>query len=153
MTQFEQIVDVYNGPLYKFALSLVRDMDRAVDLVTRTFVIWSRRGGEGLVHKNVNTGLFSALYREHLGRFGSHGGNLRTAMPSTAAASNGHGELVEPLSSLSPDLLPTMTLFYLQHHDYREIAAILDLPIGTIMSQISSGKEQLRSRDREESNG
>ena len=153
MTQFEQVVDVYNRPLYKFALSLVRDVDRAVDLVTRTFVIWSRRGEDGLGRKNVNTGLFSALYREHLGRFGALGYNFRTATPPTAQASSGQGDLVEPLGSLSPDLLPTMTLFYLQHHDYREIAAILDLPIGTVMAQISSAKEQLRSRDREGSNG
>ena len=40
MTHFEELVDVYNRPLYRFALSLVRDLDRAMDLVARTFVIW-----------------------------------------------------------------------------------------------------------------
>ena len=153
MTQFEELVDGYNRPLYKFALSLVRDIDRAVDLVTQTFVIWSRREGESLEREKVHTGLFSALYREHLGRFGSQGYTPRKAMPSTAVASSKPGDLVEPLGSLGPDLLPTLTLFYLQRHDYREIATILDLPVGTVMSQISKGKEQLWRRDTEENNG
>ena len=74
-------------------------------------------------------------------------------MPSTAVASSKPGDLVEPLGSLGPDLLPTLTLFYLQRHDYREIATILDLPVGTVMSQISKGKEQLWRRDTEENNG
>ncbi len=152
MTQFEELVDVYNRPLYRFALSLVRDMDRAVDLVTQTFVIWSRRGAENLEREKVHTGLFSALYREHLGRFGSQGDTLRKAMPSAAAVSSKPGDLVEPLGSLGLDLLPTLTLFYLQRHDYREIATILDLPVGTVMAQISKGKEQLRRRDAEENN-
>jgi RNA polymerase sigma-70 factor (ECF subfamily) len=39
-----------------------------------------------------------------------------------------------------------LSLFYLQEHSYREIAEILELPVGTIMSRISRGKARLREQ-------
>ena len=153
MNQFEELVDAYNQPLYRFALSLVRDLDRAVDLVTRTFVIWSLRQGEGVKCVKANEGLFSTLYREHLGSFGSRVDNVGKAMLSPAVVAKVPGDLVEPLGSLDADLLPALTLFYLQRHNYREIATILDLPIGTVMSRIASGKDQLQEKARGGKNG
>jgi RNA polymerase sigma-70 factor (ECF subfamily) len=153
MNQFEELVDAYNQPLYRFALSLVRDLDRAVELVTRTFVIWSRQEGEGVKCVKPNEGLFSTLYREHLGRFGSRVDHVGKAMLSPAVVPRVPGDLVEPLGSLEADLLPTLTLFYLQRHNYREIATILDLPIGTVMSRIARGKDQLQERARGGKNG
>jgi RNA polymerase sigma-70 factor (ECF subfamily) len=39
-----------------------------------------------------------------------------------------------------------ITLFYLEQFSYRDIADVLAIPVGTVMSRLSRGKAQLRQR-------
>ena len=159
MTEFEELVDDYHQPLYQFAFSLSGSTDQAADLVERAYVIWRRQergAGQGA---SVGTGLFSTLYREYLGQFdrGPEGVGSRTGegddLVTAAGPERGEIQLVELLGRLDQTYRPSLALFYLQRHSYRDIAAILDIPIGTVMSRISRGKAQLRERADKETDG
>ena len=56
------------------------------------------------------------------------------------------GIVQEAFQQLDERYRAPVTLFYMQQHSYREIADILSLPIGTVMSRISRGKAELRER-------
>ena len=41
---FQQLIDAWYGPLYRFALSLARNGDDALDLTQQTFARWAEKG-------------------------------------------------------------------------------------------------------------
>lgn len=159
MTEFEELVDDYHQPLYQFAFSLSGSTDQAADLVEQAYVIWRRQEREGGQRGSVATRLFSTLYREYLGQFdrGPGGVGSRTGegddLVAVAGPERGEHQLIEVLGGLDRTYRPSLALFYLQRHSYKDIAAILDIPIGTVMSRISRGKAQLRERVDKETDG
>ncbi|MEO5958506.1 MAG: RNA polymerase sigma factor, partial [Opitutaceae bacterium] len=61
--------------------------------------------------------------------------------------------VMEALLEVEPIFREPLTLFYLQDLSYVEIAEILSVPIGTVMSRLSRGKMHLRVRLAEKSKG
>ena len=54
--------------------------------------------------------------------------------------------LQKALSSLSDEFRSVLVLFYFQNLNYQQIATELNVPIGTVMSRLSRGKQALRQR-------
>ncbi len=56
------------------------------------------------------------------------------------------GIVQQALHDLEDCYRAPVTLFYMQQHSYREIAEILEIPIGTVMSRISRGKAEMKAK-------
>ncbi len=154
MLNFEKLVEDFYMPLYRFALSLSRRESDAADLTQQTFFLWASKGHQLRDASKVKTWLFTSLYREFLGRkrqqdrFVESEGSAEAIAAQTvpaAVVNQLDGDIVQQaLFALEEIYRAPLTLFYLQQHSYKEIAETLEVPIGTVMSRISRGKEQLR---------
>lgn len=160
MSEFEDLVDTHYKPLYRFAYSLAKNPDGASDLVQQTFCIWAEKGHQLKDRSKAKTWLFTTLYREHLGtvrrssRFSdSDIDEIDYQLPAHEEDSGRQLDgkrAVFLLGQLDENYRAPLTLFYIQQHSYKEIAEVLDVPIGTVMSRISRGKKQLRDKMRDE---
>jgi len=154
MSEFAELVDAHYQALFRSGISLTRDANLAADLVQETFCIWAQKGHQLRDRTKSKTWLFTTLHREFLSQ------RRRAAKysdepvdESTAASCDEEPDrqmdgqrAVELLGFLEETYRAPLALFYLQQHSYKEIAEILDLPIGTVMSRLSRGKEILRKQ-------
>src|SRR5438093_13739224 len=65
---FQELVDRQYVPLYRFALSLAKSEADAADLTQQTFFLWASKGDQLRDRSKAKAWLFTALYREFLGR-------------------------------------------------------------------------------------
>ena len=154
MTEFEELVDTHYQSLYRFGYSMAKSPERASDLVQQTFVKWAEKGHQLKDRSKAKTWLFTTLYREYLSqarrstKFPER--DLEEAeyqLPANQADADRQVDAkraVSLLANLDETFRAPLTLFFLQDHSYKEIAQVLDIPIGTVMSRISRGKVQLR---------
>jgi RNA polymerase sigma-70 factor (ECF subfamily) len=49
------------------------------------------------------------------------------------------------LAQVDPQFQSAVALFYLEDYSYNEIAAILEIPLGTVKSRIARGLTQLKA--------
>jgi len=151
---FERIVREHYEPLYRFALSLARAESDAQDLTQHTFYVWARKGHQLRDQSKVKTWLFTTLHREFLmsrrrhGRFPHYdldevANELPTSAP-TVADRHDSLQVLAALAGLDEIHQAAVALFYLEDFSYREIALILEVPIGTVKSRLSRGIQQLK---------
>ena len=151
---FEQVVNMYYQSLYRFALGLAGRENEAWDLTQQTFYRWATKGHQLRDKSKVKTWLFTTLHREFLNS--RRRGNrfpqvemesviheLPSVPPDGEAAADG-STVKAALSRVAEPYRAALLLFYLEDHSYAEIAEILDVPVGTVMSRISRGKALLR---------
>ena len=153
---FQRLIDTWYDPLYRFALSLARNSDDALDLTQQTFARWAEKGATLRDEGKAKSWLFTVLYREFLDtrrlRRREVLGEAEAALDRDPIRTNSAetkidaGAAMAALWQLEEIFRAPITLFYIENHSYKEIAEILDLPIGTVMSRISRAKEQLRQK-------
>lgn len=152
---FRELVDAHYAGLYRFALSMCRRQATAEDLVQQTFLQWARKGTSLRDTTKVKSWLFTTLYREWLSisrkekRFEVVEFNAEIHAGAECDASSDPGPvdnatLRKALEQLEASFRAPLVLFYMKELSYKQIAEILEVPIGTVMSRLSRGKDMLR---------
>jgi RNA polymerase sigma-70 factor (ECF subfamily) len=154
--QFDQVVTEHYAMLYRFALSLTRNESESLDLTQQTFYLWATKGGQLRDRTKLKSWLCTTLYREFLGnrrhtqRFPQVDISLvEHELPAVEVETIGQMDaalVMEALLEVDEIHRTPLMLFYTEDRSYREIATILGVPIGTVMSRLARGKQQLRRR-------
>jgi len=150
---FESVVDRYYRPLYQFAFSLTRTEADASDLTQQTFYVWATKGHQLRDEAKVKPWLFTTLHREFLKTQ-----RRQTRFPHFELSQRDHelpavgppamnqldaAQVLKSLAQLDELFQAPLALFYLEDYSYKQIAAILEVPIGTVKSRIARGMAQL----------
>jgi RNA polymerase sigma-70 factor (ECF subfamily) len=152
---FQNLVDVHYGPLYRFAMSLTRTESNASDLVQETFLTWASKGHQLRDRSKVKAWLFTTLHRRFLesqrrsARFPHFElsevmEDLPQVDPELVTHIDAHA-VVGLLGQVDPQFQAAVSLFYLEDYTYNEIAEILEVPLGTVKSRIARGLAQLKA--------
>jgi RNA polymerase sigma-70 factor (ECF subfamily) len=126
-------------------------------LVQETFCIWAEKGHQLRDASKAKTWLFTTLHREFLShrrrstRYVDEAPDEESISYATNPEDDADRQMdgqrvLELLAELDPIYRAPVSLFYLQQHSYKEIASILEIPIGTVMSRLARGKELLRKK-------
>lgn len=153
---YEKVVTLYHEDLYRFAFSLARNADEAAELTQESYYRLLTKGGQLRDPSKVKSWLFTTLYRiflgqkRHTNRFPhldiyAVEQELPALTPQIMDGMDG-ALVLETLCEIDEHHRAPLTLFYLQNLSYREIAEMLEVPIGTVMSRLARGKDVLRER-------
>jgi len=148
--------------MYRMARRLTRDADRADDLVQET-VARALRNREAFQHQGfgIKPWLLRVMYNLHLNRAGRE---RRQPVATEADTLDAHGnppgdgdgppispssfeamdeQLVHALDDLPAESRAVLLLWAVEGLSYKEIAATLGVPIGTVMSRLHRVRQRL----------
>jgi RNA polymerase sigma-70 factor (ECF subfamily) len=150
---FENLVALHYEALYRFAFALTRSEADASDLTQQTFYTWATKGAQLRDVSKVKTWLFTTLHRTFLQirrretRFPHYElSQAEIELPCVSPARVSQMDLASVLRALArPNEVyqASVAMLYLEDCPYKEIARILDVPIGTVKSRIARGIAQL----------
>lgn len=141
--------------LRRYARALVRDRAAADDLVQdcmeRAIRRWHQRREDG----DARTWMFTILHNIFIDRQrqAQRRGRLiaiedadasALARPPTQEDGMRQADILRALETLPEDQRSVVLLISLEDLSYAEAAKVLDVPIGTVMSRLSRGREKLR---------
>ena len=155
--EFEKVALPHLNELYRTAARLLGDGTKAEDVVQETYLQAWKSFARFEPGTNCRAWLFKILINTiHHYRRGWF--NLRRVKESeeileqTAACAApaperiAQEEILRALGRLPPDYRAAVLLADVEEFSYKEIAALLEVPIGTVMSRLSRGRKLLREQ-------
>lgn len=154
-SSMQRLVDEHYVSLYRYAFRLSGSAADAEDLVQETFVKAQQKLSQLREASREKPWLFSILRNDYLHRHRSEKQHPQIPLDDVGDVAEG---LPDELPEIDPEQLQValnelpevfrtpIILFYFEEFGYREIAAQMDLPIGTVMSRLARAKAHLRQR-------
>jgi len=152
MRDSEHQIEAHIPRLRRYARALTGEAARADDLVQDTlerawskFSLW-RRGSD------LRAWLFSIMHNVYLNQLDARARRPEEALPEAfdipvAPAQERALEIRDlsaALAQLPPEYRAVLLLVGLEELRYEEVAKVLGVPLGTVMSRLSRGRERLR---------
>lgn len=156
MSDMLHLIEPLIPALRRYARALLRDRAAADDLVQdcleRAIGRWHLRRADG----SVQGWLFAILHNLAVNRMRqsrSRGRHIAIEDAEEAALSRPpdqedglhHGEVLQALERLPDEQRSVLLLVSVEDLSYAEAAAVLGIPVGTVMSRLARGRERLRT--------
>lgn len=148
----------HGGELRRFLIGVLRDRDLANDVLQSTFVKAVQRGHEARVESR-KAWLFRVAFHEALAvkrrlqtqqKATAKLASLARCGSETPEESAVRGEVVErvrsALADLPPDQRRVVHLRIYEEKSFSEIAGLLRLPLGTVLTRMRLGLKKLKAR-------
>ena len=169
--QFEALALEQLDALYRFARRLTRDAGAAEDLVQETYAraLAARESFDLQADLGIRPWLLRICQNLHFSRRSREKRQpaavdneslaaIVEAAPVTAGGANGEGALnwddldgplARALDELPQDYQTVLLLWAVEELSYKEIATVVDVPIGTVMSRLYRARQRLSERLRD----
>jgi len=154
MNEFGRLLEQEIPRLRRYAFALTRNMSRADDLVQDTLVRAIAKQRCWQWGTNLRAWLFTLMHNQNVNgvrrsaREGAVEFDDTWPFPTAAtdpAAGLSLRDLDRALARIPQERRQVILLIGLEDISYKEAATILDVPIGTIRSRLSRGRESLRT--------
>jgi RNA polymerase sigma-70 factor (ECF subfamily) len=159
--EFEEIAFQHMDSLYGAALRMTRDASDAQDLVQDAYIRAFRFFDKFEKGTNFKAWLFKILKNVYINKYRKElkkpqmvnisdveaSGDLKEAVTPEDEIFNGllDDDITRAMNDLPEEFRLAIILSDLQGFSYKEVAEILDRPIGTVMSRLHRGRKLLRS--------
>src|SRR4030095_4073940 len=143
--------------LRRYALALTGQRDVADDLVQDTLERAWRKRALWQPGTDLRAWLFTVMHNVHINRVRAnrplepledHVDDGRASVGASSSASVESGvmlsELRRALMKISDEQREVVLLVGLEQMSYAEAAAVIEVPVGTVMSRLARGRERLR---------
>ena len=153
---FEVILSFFEKSIFNYVLRIVKKIDYAEDITQDTFIKVYKHHENIDVEKNIKTWIFTIatnttydfLRNKKRKNEISFEDNFET-IADTKSYYKEEGmeyDIERALGNINIEYKNALILFYQQGFEYKEIAEILNIPINTVKTHISRGKEQLKEQ-------
>jgi RNA polymerase sigma-70 factor (ECF subfamily) len=152
-SKLTELIDRHYALLYRYACRLTGSEADAEDLTQQTFLTAQARWSQLRDEQKAKSWLFTIARNAYLKELRAPACLPSDALdelpgPGLEAADSDFDEeqLQNVLNDLPEEFRSPVVFFYFEEFSYREIAELMDVPVGTIMSRLARAKSLMRQR-------